>query len=216
MGDTKTVRYSTCEEIANSITHGVGWALSIAALVLLIVFSSIQGDPWLIVSCTLFGFGLVLLYANSTMYHAIQTRRVKKVFKILDHSSIFFLIAATYTPYTLTILRGTWGWILFGIVWGGFIFGTIMKVFFAGRFKWLSVGIYILLGWSVLLAIRPVIESLPFPGLLLLVAGGISYSVGALIYTKKKIRYSHAVWHVYVMIGSILHFFSVFFYIIPM
>ncbi len=214
MGGTVSRPYSIAEEIANSITHGIGWALAIVALVLLVIFSSYTGDPWLIVSCTIFGVGLVLLYSNSTMYHALQARTAKKVFKILDHSSIFFLIAATYTPYTLVVLRGVWGWTLFGIVWGGFIMGTVMKVFFAGRYKWISVGIYIALGWCILLAIGPIIRSLPFPGLILLVGGGVSYSIGALIYAKKGVRYSHALWHIYVMIGSILHFFSVFFYVI--
>jgi hemolysin III len=179
-----------------------------------VVFSSFTGDPWLIVSCTVFGAGLVLLYSNSTMYHALQARTAKKVFKILDHSSIFFLIAATYTPYTLVVLRGVWGWLLFGIVWGGFVLGTVMKVFFAGRYKWISVGIYIALGWCVLLAIGPVIRNLPLPGLILLAAGGVSYSIGALIYAKKGLRYSHAIWHIYVLIGSLFHFLSVFFYVI--
>jgi len=214
MGSTVSGPHTISEELANSITHGIGWALAIAALVLLVVFSSYTGDPWLIVSCTVFGAGLVLLYANSTMYHAVRATTAKKVFKILDHSSIFFLIAATYTPYTLVVLRGTWGWILFGIVWGGFVLGTITKVFFAGSYKWLSVGVYIALGWSVLLVIGPIVRNLPLPGLLLLAVGGVSYSVGALIYARKGIRYSHALWHVYVMIGSILHFCSVFFYVI--
>jgi len=207
--------YSLGEEIANSITHGIGWALSIAALVLLIVYSSYSGNAWLIVSCTIFGTGLVLLYTNSTLYHAIQARRAKTVFKVLDHSAIFFLIAATYTPYTLVVLKGTLGWVLFGLVWGGFILGSLMKVFFAGRFKWLSVAIYISLGWCILLALKPIIESMELPGLLLLAGGGVAYSIGALIYARRTMRYSHAVWHLYVIVGSTLHFFSVFFYVIP-
>ena len=207
--------YTFREELANSITHGVGWALAIVALVLLVVFSSLYGDAWHIVSCSIFGAGLVLMYTNSTMYHSLTNKPAKKVFKILDHSSIFFLIAATYTAYTLTVIRGPWGWTLFGIVWGGFVFGTIMKIFFAGRFKWLSVSIYILLGWCVIIAIKPIIENLAFPGFLLLGAGGIAYSIGAIIYAKKKVKYSHAVWHVYVIIGSLFHFLSVFLYVIP-
>ncbi|MBN1389132.1 MAG: hemolysin III family protein [Candidatus Thermoplasmatota archaeon] len=214
MGSTRSRRSSIGEEIANSITHGIGWALSLAALVLLVVFSSKHGDAWLIVSCSVYGVGLVLLYTNSTMYHAIQARTAKKVFRILDHSSIFFLIAATYTPFTLTLLRGIWGWILFGIVWSGFIIGTLLKVFFAGKYKWLSVSIYIMLGWCLLLAIGPVIENLALPGLILLAGGGVSYSIGALIYMKKGVRYSHTVWHIYVLIGSMMQFFSIFFYVI--
>jgi hemolysin III len=207
--------YSIGEEIANSITHGIGWALAVVALVLLVVFSALYGDAWHIVSCSIYGAGLVLLYANSTLYHSLTNKTAKKVFKILDHSSIFFLIAATYTAFTLTVIRGPWGWTLFGIVWGGFVFGTIMKVFYANRFKWLSVTIYILLGWCVVIAIKPIIENFPTPGLVLLGAGGIAYTLGALIYSKKGVRYSHAVWHVYVIIGSMLQFFSVFFYVIP-
>ncbi|MGA1793722.1 MAG: PAQR family membrane homeostasis protein TrhA [Thermoplasmatota archaeon] len=215
MASHSTGNYSRKEEIANSVTHGIGWALSIGALVLLVVLSSLTGNAWLIVSCTIFGTGLVLLYTNSTLYHAIQARRAKKVFKVLDHSAIFFLIAATYTPYTLIILRGTWGWVLFGLVWGGFILGSLMKVFFAGRFKWLSVAIYISLGWCILLAMKPLIENMELPGILLLAGGGAAYSIGALIYARKTLRYSHAVWHLYVMVGSALHFFSVIYYVIP-
>jgi hemolysin III len=203
------------EEIANSITHGIGWVLAVAALVLLVVFSSMYGDVWHIVSSSIYGSGLVLMYANSTMYHSLRPERAKKIFKILDHSAIYFLIAATYTPYTLTILRGPWGWTLFGIVWGGFVLGTLFKVFFAGRFKLLSVGIYIVLGWCVLIAIGPLMRSLPFEGLLLLLAGGIAYSLGAAVYAKKGVRYSHAVWHIFVMTGSLFHFLSVFLYVIP-
>ncbi len=207
--------YTMGEEITNSITHGVGWILAIAALVLLVVFSSINGDVWLIVACSIYGAGLIFLFAGSTLYHSIQPRRAKKVFKIIDHSAIFFLIAATYTPFTLTLLRGPLGWSLFGVVWGGFILGTLFKVFFAGRMKWLSVVIYIALGWCILVAIRPLIRSLPLDGMLFLLAGGIAYSLGAVIYSKKGVKYSHAVWHLYVLLGAFFHFCSVFFYLIP-
>lgn len=216
MGVKLTRDQTIGEEVANSITHGIGWLLGIVALILLVIYSARYGTVWHVISCTIFGVGLILLFANSTLYHSIQPRKAKKVFKILDHSSIYFLIAATYTPYTLAVLRGPLGWLLFGIVWGGFILGTLFKVFLAGRFKGLSVAIYIALGWCVILAIGPLIRALPFEGVLLLFAGGVSYTVGALVYAKKGIRYSHAVWHVYVLVGAIFHFFSVFFYVIPM
>lgn len=203
------------EEIANSITHGIGSVLAIIGLVLLVVFSSIRGDAWTIVSCTIFGVGLVLLYANSTMYHSLRSRTAKSVFQILDHSAIFFLIAASYTPYTLTILRGPMGWVLFGLVWGGFVLGTFFKVFFTGKLKVLSVALYLIMGWAVLLAIKQVFVALPIDGLVLLAGGGIAYTLGAFIYAKKGIRYSHSVWHLYVLAGSIMHFFSIFLYIIP-
>ncbi len=203
------------EEIANSITHGIGWVLAITGLVLLVVFSSIHGDAWTIVSCTIFGVGLVLLYANSTMYHSLRPRTAKSVFQILDHSAIFFLIAASYTPFTLTILRGPLGWVLFGLVWSGFVLGTLFKVFFTGRLKVISVALYLIMGWAVLLAIKQVIGALPMDGLVLLAGGGIAYTLGAFIYAKKGIKYSHSVWHLYVLAGSIMHFFSIFLYVIP-
>ncbi|MCU0799118.1 MAG: hemolysin III family protein [Candidatus Thermoplasmatota archaeon] len=203
------------EEMVNSITHGIGLLLAVAGAVLLVVFSSIRGDAWTIVSCTIFGVGLVLLYANSTIYHALRSRTAKGVFQIMDHSAIFFLIAASYTPFTLTILRGPLGWTLFGLVWGGFVLGTIFKVFYTGRLKVLSVVLYLIMGWAVLLAIKPVIGTLPIDGLVLLAGGGIAYTLGAFIYAKKGIKYSHAVWHFYVLAGSIMHFFSIFLYVIP-
>jgi len=215
MGPVYEKDWTDSEETVNSITHGIGLLLAVAGAVLLIVFSSIRGDAWTIVSCTIFGVGLVLLYANSTIYHALRSRTAKGVFHVLDHSAIFFLIAASYTPFTLTILRGTLGWTLFGLVWGGFVLGTLFKVFFTGRFKFLSIALYLIMGWAVLLAIRPVIGALPIDGLVLLAGGGIAYTLGAFIYAKKGIKYSHAVWHFYVLAGSIMHFFSIFLYVIP-
>ncbi len=206
--------YSQGEEIANAVTHGIGCILSIIGLVLLIIFSSRNGDALLIVSSAIYGSGLVLLYAFSTIYHSIPQEKARKVLKVLDHSAIFYLIAATYTPFTLVVLGGALGWVIFGIVWGGFVLGTLFKVFLAGRFKWLSISIYIALGWCVVLGIRPLIRSLAYEGFLLLLAGGIVYSIGALIYARKGIRYSHPVWHLFVMMGSFLHFLSVFFYVV--
>ncbi|MFW3146040.1 MAG: PAQR family membrane homeostasis protein TrhA [Thermoplasmatota archaeon] len=214
MAEANRVEITMGEEIANSITHGFGWAMAVIALVLLVFFSSLEGDPWYITAGAVYGSGLVLLYASSTLYHSIQARRAKMVFKIIDHSSIFFLIAATYTAYTLTVLRGLWGWVLFGIVWAGFILGTVFKVFFSGRFKALSITIYVVLGWCALLAFKPLMDALAFEGFLLLVAGGIAYSLGALVYAKRKVRYSHSVWHMFVLAGSMLHFLSVFFYVV--
>lgn len=215
MGPVYEKDWTDSEETVNSITHGIGLLLAVAGAVLLVVFSSIRGDAWTIVSCTIFGVGLVLLYANSTIYHALRSRTAKGVFHVLDHSAIFFLIAASYTPFTLTILRGPLGWTLFGLVWGGFVLGTLFKVFFTGRFKFLSIALYLIMGWAVLLAIRPVIGALPIDGLVLLAGGGIAYTLGAFIYAKKGIKYSHAVWHFYVLAGSIMHFFSIFLYVIP-
>jgi hemolysin III len=135
---------------------------------------------------------------------------------VLDHSAIFFLIAASYTPFTLTILRGPLGWVIFGLVWSSFVIGTLFKVFFAGRFKALSVALYLTMGWVALLAVRTIIAKLPLDGIVLLVGGGVAYTLGSLVYMKKGVRFSHSIWHLYVLAGSIMHFFAVLFYVIPL
>lgn len=207
--------YSTGEEIANSIVHGIGWALGIAELVLLVVFSSMDGDPWLIVSCTIFGVTIVIMYASSTMYHSLQGARSKYVFKILDHSSIFFLIAGTYTPFTLVYLRGGLGWLLFSIVWIGFVLGTVFKSLAVKKLNILSTAIYVAMGWVILIAIRKLFETVPTGGIILLLLGGLAYTLGVPFYGIKKIPYNHAIWHLFVLAGTTFHFFSVFLYVIP-
>ncbi len=207
--------YSLGEEIANSIVHGLGWALSLAALALMLVFSSIYGDAWHIVSCSVYGVGLILVYTSSTMYHSLTNPTAKRVFKVLDHTSIFVLIAGTYTPFALVTLRGGWGWTVFGIIWLCAVLGIIFKVFFTGRYNVISTMIYIGMGWVALIAIKPMLENIPTGGLLLLVAGGLAYTLGAMIYIRKTVRYNHAIWHGFVLAGSILHFFSVFLYVVP-
>jgi hemolysin III len=207
--------YSLGEEIANSITHGVGAALSIAGLVILVVYAATQGDAWHIVSFTIYGSSLILLYLASTLYHSFPHPKVKYVFRIIDHSSIFILIAGTYTPFMLTRLRGGWGWSLFGIVWGLAIAGIALKSIFINRFKKISVLVYILMGWLCIFALRPMIENIPHPGLLLLLAGGLCYTLGVVFYTWKSLAYSHAVWHLFVLGGSACHYFSILFYLLP-
>lgn len=207
--------YTKNEEIANFVTHCIGAALSVAALVLLTVYSSILGDPWCIVSCVIFGVSLIILYTFSSLYHALTNKKAKKVFRIFDHISIYILIAGTYTPFTLTILRGPMGWTIFGTVWGIAVIGIILKVFFINKFDKLSTLLYVLVGWLIIMDIKPVYRILPRTGFILLVLGGVIYTLGSILYSMDKIPYNHAVWHLFVLAGSICHFFAIFLYLIP-
>lgn len=207
--------YTKGEEIANAITHGIGAALSIAALVLLIVFAVRYGDVWYTVSYSIYGATLVILYTESTLYHSLSGKKVKRLFRIFDHASIYLLIAGTYTPFALTILRGPLGWTIFGVVWGLTIIGITMKVFFTGKFEKLSTAIYIGMGWIIVIALKRIIEFMPIPGVILLIAGGILYTGGAFLFMRDDIPYNHAVWHLFVMSGSACHFFSILLYLIP-
>jgi len=201
------------EEIANSITHGIGALLGIAALVLLLVFASRYGDAWRIVSFSIYGSTLIFLYTASTLYHSFRQERLKRIFRILDHSSIYLLIAGTYTPVVLVSLRGPWGWSLFGIVWAMTIGGIITKVALTGRFKFLSTLFYIAMGWIVVIAIKPLLYAAPTGLIIWLIIGGLSYTFGTIFYAWKGMPYNHAVWHLFVLGGSISHFFGIFFYL---
>ena len=201
------------EEIANGITHGIGAALSLAALVILVVFASLYGDAWRVVSFSIYGTTLFILYLASTLYHSFRNKRVKHFFNILDHSSIFLLIAGTYTPITLISMRGPWGWTLFGLIWGMAIVGILSKVFFIDRFKMLSVALYIGMGWLILIAVRPMLEMVP-PGLIKwIVIGGLCYTFGVIFYAIKRVPYFHFVWHLFVLAGRITHFLGILFYL---
>jgi hemolysin III len=201
--------YTKGEEIANAITHGIGAALAIAALVLLIVFSAMKGTVWHVVSFSIFGATLVILYLESTLYHSLTNKKVKRLFRKFDHMSIFLLIAGTYTPFCLTILRGTMGWIMFAIVWGSTIVGIVLKAFLTGKKDKLSTILYVVMGWLIVIAIKTMYLSMTFSGFLFLVIGGLLYTVGALFYSWDKLRYNHGVWHLFVIGGSVCHFFSV-------
>ena len=207
--------YTKGEEIANAVTHGIGALLSIAALVLLIVFAVKYGDVWYVVSYSIYGASLVILYTESTLYHSLPGKKVKRLFRIFDHASIFLLIAGTYTPFALTILRGPLGWTIFGVEWGLTIIGIVLKVFFTGKFEKLSTFIYIGMGWLIVIAIKKIIMIMPMTGVILLIAGGILYTVGAFIFMRDDIPYNHAIWHLFVMGGSICHFFCILLYLIP-
>ncbi|WP_341285551.1 PAQR family membrane homeostasis protein TrhA [Priestia megaterium] len=212
MADTHT--YTKGEEIANSISHGIGALLSIAALVLLIVYSSLYGTPWHIVSFTIFGSTMLLLYISSTMVHSLPQGKGKDIFEILDHSSIYFFIAGTYTPFLLIAVKGTLGWTLLGIVWGIAIAGTIFKVFFVKKFLYTSTALYILMGWMIVFAWNPLTDTIQREGIYYLVAGGIAYTVGAVFYVWRA-RFNHLIWHIFVILGSLLHFFCIFLYVLP-
>ncbi|MGM0921520.1 MAG: PAQR family membrane homeostasis protein TrhA [Bacillota bacterium] len=207
------MEYSIKEEIANAITHGIGVLLSIPALVYLIIFASKYGDAWHIVSFSIFGATMILLYLFSTLLHAIPHRKAKDVFEILDHSAIYLLIAGTYTPFLLVPLRGTLGFTLLGIVWGLAIAGIVLKIFFVKKFVILSTLAYILMGWLIIIAIKPLYEFLSPEGFALLLTGGLLYTIGAIFYVWRKIPYHHAIWHGFVLAGSAAMFFCILFYV---
>ena len=201
------------EEIAHSITHGIGAILSIAGLVLLIVFSSLSGNPWKIVSVTIFGITMLLMYLSSTIVHSLPVGKWKDIFQIFDHSSIYLFIAGTYTPFLLVHLRSGIGWTLFGVIWGIAIIGIIFKVFFVKRFLILSTIFYILMGWLIVLVWEPLNQTVHNNGIMLLVIGGILYTIGTIFFIWRKIPYHHVIWHLFVLAGSICHFFAIFYYV---
>lgn len=217
MGMIGRVReYGTGEEIASAIVHGTGWLLGIAMLVLLVVFSSIRGDVWHIVSCSIYGTTIVLMYASSTMYHSLTDPKAKYVFKVLDHSSIYLLIAGTYTPICLTLLRGFWGWAIFAIVWGLVIFGTVFKSIWVTRYQAVSVAIYALMGWCVVFFLPVVIDKVPLGALVMILEGGLCYTLGIPFYANHKKEYMHTVWHVFVLGGTLFQFFGILLFVIPL
>ena len=209
-------RYSIGEEIANSVTHGVGVVLSIGGLAVLTAFASVLGNTWHIVSCSIFGATLILMYAASTLYHSIQLPRVKSILQTIDHSVIFLLIAGTYTPFTLVNLRGAWGWTLFGVVWALAIIGIIFQVTKLRKWPLISLALYVGMGWVVVFATKPLLAAMAPGGLLLLLLGGLSYTVGIVFYVWRRLPYHHAIWHIFVLAGSAFHFFAILFYVIPL
>jgi len=212
---TKVNGYSIGEEIAHSVSHGFGALLSVIGLAILVVYSSLYGDAWHIVSSSIYGATLVVLYTSSTLYHAITIPRVKRVLQRFDHAAIFLLIAGSYTPFTLVSLRGGWGWTLFGLVWSIAIAGMVMELVVKRRNQRLSVALYLGLGWLVVIAIGPVFDSVAPGGLALLLAGGLCYSLGVIFYVWETLRFHHAIWHLFVLAGSAFHFFAVFSYVVP-
>jgi hemolysin III len=207
--------YTLGEEIAHAATHGLGVVLAIVGLTVLVARATLYGNTWHVVVSAIFGATLVLMYAASTLYHSIPLPRAKRVLRIIDHSTIYFLIAGTYTPFTLVTLHGPWGWLLFGITWGLALAGVVFKIYATGRFEKLSLAIYLGMGWCIVIAIKPLWRTLEPGGLVLMALGGLSYTGGVAFYVWEKLRYHHAIWHAFVLAGSVLQYFAVFFYVIP-
>lgn len=206
-------QYTPTEEIFHGITHGIGAALSIAGLVILVVLAAQMGDAWRIVSFSIYGGSLTLLYLASTLYHSFQDERLKQFFRHFDHLSIFLLIAGTYTPVTLISLRGAWGWTLFALIWGFAVSGIVYELLFLGRYKWITMSIYLGMGWLAVVAIKPMVTMVPRGLFWWLLAGGLCYTGGVFFYARKKMRYHHVLWHLFVLFGSACHFLGFFFYL---
>jgi hemolysin III len=206
--------YSLGDILANAITHGIGLALAIAGAIYLIAAST-KGSDWLVVGCSIFAGTLVLVYLCSTLYHSLVRTRARHVFQVLDHAAIYLLIAGTYTPFTLVTLRGSLGWILFGVVWGLAVAGVIFKSLAVGRFQVASALVYLFQGWFVVLAAKPLVGALGWPGLLWLGAGGLAYTLGIVFFALDRLRYFHAAWHLFVLAGSAAHYCAILFYVVP-
>lgn len=206
---------SLIEETANSITHGIGFLLSIAGLVILVVPASIHGDIRRVVCFSIYGSSLLILYAASTLYHSFGSGRIKYILKVIDHSAIYLLIAGSYTPFTLILLRGALGWTFFVTIWGLALTGIIFKMFFVNRFLVLSTAVYLIMGWLALIAIYPIVQKIPSGAIGWLVTGGILYSLGVIFHFFDKMPFHHAIWHLFVLGGSICHYFAILFYVLP-
>lgn len=201
------------EELANSLSHGIGLVVALASLPILVVAAASHGSAMNIVGASIFAATMVLLYLTSALYHAMPRNRFKRIFQKLDHGAIYLLIAGTYTPFTLGVLRGAWGWTLFGLVWGLAVIGVVLKAFDRLSHPMISTGLYLVMGWLVLIAIGPLSSRLPIAGLLWLLAGGLAYTAGVIFFVvDSRLRYSHFVWHLFVMLGTTCHFFAVLWY----
>jgi hemolysin III len=207
--------YSRREEVASALTHGAGAALALVGLGLLWLAARGHGAGWSLASALVYGVSMVMLYGSSTLYHGLAAPRAKHVFKILDHSSIYLLIAGTYTPVTLITLRAHGGWWLCGVVWGCAFVGIAVEAFWVYRPKWLSALVYVAMGWLAIFMIKPLCAALPTAGLWLLIGGGLAYTLGTPVYALKRLPYTHAVWHLFVLTGSVCHFLTIFWYVLP-
>ncbi len=209
IGEGVVKRYTTGEEIVNSLTHGIGGLLSIAGTAVLIVLACVYSDAWGVVGAAIFGSSLIILYLMSTLYHSITNRKAKKFFRIMDHNTIFFLIAGTYTPITLVPLRGAVGWVLFGLVWAAAVVGIVLNSVNLEKFKKMSMVCYMIMGWVILIAVKPMVDNVYSPALWFILIGGLCYTGGTFFYIYKKKRYFHSVWHLFTLAGSIFHYFAI-------
>jgi hemolysin III len=203
------------EEIANSFTHGIGLVLSLAGLAVLIFLAWNKGDKLHIIGCSIYGATLVMVYAASTLYHGVRNPRIKHIFRLFDHTAIYLVIAGTYTPFTLINLRGFWGWTLLALVWSLSLFGIAFKIAFVNRYKAVSMALYLIIGWLAVIAAKPIISSIPLGCLILIASGGAAYMTGLVFYAWERLPFSHAIWHVFVIVGSICHYCAVVFYVLP-
>ncbi len=207
--------YPANEEKFNVLSHALGFLLSVIALFILIYAAATRGNVWHIVSFSIYGLSMIMLYAASTFFHNCKNAKLRYRLNIFDHSSIYILIAGTYTPFALVTLNGTIGWVIFGIIWGLAITGVILKLFFIGRYRILSTAMYIFMGWIIVFAIKPLVDNLETGGLIWLFAGGVSYTMGAVFYSINRMKFNHAIFHVFVLLGSICHFISIINYVLP-
>ena len=215
VGKFDTQYYSALEEKTNIISHAIGLVLSIAALVLMMIRAGLYGNVWHLVSVIIFGASLISLYAASTFYHSSTEPARRARLRVFDHATIYILIAGTYTPFTLVILHGPVGWTVFGVSWGMALTGVVLKLFFTGKYNVVSTLMYVFMGWIIVFAITPLINGLSSQGLFWLFAGGVAYTTGAVLYSIKKIRFNHAIFHFFVLLGSVCHFVAVYFYVLP-
>ncbi len=210
----EAARYSVDEEIAHSLTHGVGLLLGVAAQVVLIVFAVRYSTRVAVVAASVYGATLVLMYGTSTLYHALPKGPAKRVFEVLDHSAIFLLIAGTYTPYTLVDAPAGWGWTIFGVIWGLALLGITLEAVLRARGRKVQLALYLVMGWLILIALKPLLADMPLVGMALLAAGGVCYTLGVIFYGWHSLRFHHAVWHVFVLAGSACHVISVLFFVL--
>ena len=204
------------EEIANCVTHGFGLVLSVAGLVALVLIAWLYGDGWnVVVSGGVYGASLVTLYLASTLYHGARSARAKKILQVVDHCCIYLLIAGTYTPFTLVMLRGGWGWTLFGLVWGIAVAGILFRLVFGNRYRPVAVASYVLMGWLCVIAAKPILTLAPLGAILWIVAGGVAYTSGVFFFASKRIPHAHAIWHLFVLGGSVCHYVAVVLYVLP-
>lgn len=208
-------RYSFGEEVANSVTHGIGIVLAIAGLAVLIAFSARNGNAWHVTASAIFGATLILCFTASTLYHSVTNERLKQTLRVFDHSAVFLLIAGTYTPFMLIGLPGPWGWTILTAVWVLAITGIALKFVLRGRLHGLIVALYLGMGWLVVVAIKPLLENIGTGGMVFLAGGGLAYTIGVIFYKWRRLPYSHAIWHGFVLLGGGLHYFGVLFYLIP-
>lgn len=207
--------HSPSEEIAHAATHGLGALLAIAGLVVMLVVAARSGDVWHVVAAAIYCSSLVLLYLSSTLYHAMPSSKAKRVLQAFDHGAIYVLIAGTYTPFTLVTMRGPWGWTLFGVVWGLALAGIAQELVFRRRFRWISLVFYLAMGWLIAIAAKPLADNLPSKGLFLIALGGLFYTAGIYFYVSRRVPYHHAIWHLFVLAGSVCHYFTILFYVMP-